>query len=182
MVRTQLSASDKRDMIEHLEHEVAMFRGAFSAFSTLDNPDVRALGRNEPERISRTAFFEVALLHARLLDEFLCKTAPTRDDLCAINFIPSWSPGGGPLDRVSSLAPSGVTVRQSINKQLAHMTTERLQQAEFRLRDIDDEIIRGMRDFTSHPDIAQDSDFDQLRKWLAFDGWPEYLVALVGGS
>jgi hypothetical protein len=182
---TQLSRPVKLAMIEHLEHEVAMFCGALAEFTERDVPDVRKLKRDDPVRIRRTAFLEVVLLHARLLDEFLgTRPKPTHpDDFWAGNFIsgtPGWNPIR-PLDGVAPSSPTGLSVRDSINKQLAHMTTERLQQADFRLRDLADEILRGMRDFVHHPAILGDPDFERINVWL-YATWSSRQPPVVAGS
>lgn len=178
--RKELSAAERQQMIEHLEHEVAMFCGALAEFTELDVPDVLKLKRDDPVRIRRTAFFEVALLHARVLDEFLL-SKPTRDDWCAGHVVEGWKPEDGPLDRVPSLSTSNLSVRESINKQLAHMTTERLQQSDFRLRDVAEEIIRGMREFVERTDILGDPDFERLHAWL-YATWSTRRPPVESGS
>lgn len=108
------SAQEKRAIIEHLEHEVAQFLGAVAQFT-----GVLQMRRDDPARIKRTAFFEVVLLHARLLDEFL-GTEPTHpDDLWTGSFTTNWTKAS-PLDTVAPVSPGGRSVRTSINNQLAH--------------------------------------------------------------
>ena len=164
---TSLTAQDKRQMIEHLEHEVAQFRSALVEFTELDQPDVLQLDRDDPVRIRRTAFFEVVLLHARLLDEFL-GTEPTHpDDFWAGSFTTNWTKAS-PLDTVAPVSPGGPSVRESINKQLAHMTTARLSQEEFPIRSIANAVIGGLHHFVGHPDLIGDRGLDQLRMWATW--------------
>jgi hypothetical protein len=142
------------------------------------------LKRDDPVLIRRTAFFEVVLLHARILDEFLFRTKtkkPRADDFWAGDFISGWNPVDGPLDRVQPISPSGLTVRESINKQLFHMTKARLQQSDFRLRDLADEILGGMRNFVAHPAILGDPDFDCINEWL-YATWSSRQPPVVAGS
>jgi hypothetical protein len=115
---TRLNPPDKQQMIAHLEHELAQFCGSLAEFSSLNEKDAAVLkrDRDDPRRIRRTAFFECFLLHARILDEFLgCK--PRKDDFAAGAFTDGWT-RRSPLGGVDPVDPSGLPVRDLINKQL----------------------------------------------------------------
>ena len=100
----------RRRMITHLEHEVAQFLGALAEFTAVDGRGVLDLDRADTVRIRRTAFFEIVLLHARLLDDFL-GTEPTKpDDFWARHFIDDWE-ATSPLDGLPPPSPGGLTVR-----------------------------------------------------------------------
>jgi hypothetical protein len=109
-------------MIAHLEHEVAQFLGALAEFTAVDGRGVLDLDPADPVRIRRTAFFEIVLLHARLLDDFLGTEPTKRDDFWARHFIDDWE-ATSPLDGLPPPSPGGLTVRQCINKQLARDQT-----------------------------------------------------------
>jgi hypothetical protein len=90
------------------------------------------LDRADPKRTACMAFFESALLHARVLHEFLAEPPKREDDVWAGHYVPGWTPcngGKGPLGRVG--AGRGRDVRASIHKQLAHMSSERLKQVKY---------------------------------------------------
>jgi hypothetical protein len=170
----------KRRMIEHLEHEVAQFLGALAEFTALDEPGVLELDRADPVRIRRTAFFEIVLLHARLLDDFL-GTKPTKpDDFWAKHFIDDWE-ATSPLNGLPLPSPGGLTVRECINKQLAHLTTARLSQQDFPIRDLADAIIGGMRDFVGRAVRPGDPDLWQLNEWL-YATWSTRRPPIQSGS
>jgi hypothetical protein len=67
----------------------------------------------------RNGWVEVYLLHARNLLDFFA-SEPTKDDVVASHYIPSWdrSSGGEELAWLEAM-------RQSINKRLAHVTAYR---------------------------------------------------------
>jgi hypothetical protein len=176
----RLTADDRQRMIEHLEHEVVMFFGALAEFTDNDLAGVLALDRDDPIRIRRTAFFEVVLLHARLLDEFLSQEPKRPDDFWAGDFVPGWHLTS-PLAQVAPLTRGGPSVRDSINKQLAHLTLTQLQRQDFRLRDLTNAIIAGLRKFVEHRHIAGAPEFEQLHEWV-YSTWSPIHPPIVSGS
>lgn len=169
----------KRRMIEHLEHEVAQFLGALAEFTALDEPGVLDLDRADPVRIRRTAFFETVLLHVRLLDDFLGTEPQRRDDFWAGHFIDDWETSS-PLSGLPPPTPGGLSVRECINKQLAHLTTARLSQQDFPIRDMADAIIGGLRDFVGQA-VLSDHDLWQLNQWL-YATWSTRRPPIRSGS
>jgi hypothetical protein len=170
----------KRRMIAHLEHEVAQFLGALAEFTALDEPGVLDLDRADPVRIRRTAFFEIVLLHARLLDDFLGMEPKCADDFWAGHFIDDWEVTS-PIDGLPAPLPGGLSVRKCINKQLAHLTTARLSQQDFPIRDMADAIIAGLRDFVARAVPLGDRDLWQLNEWL-YATWSTRRPPIRSGS
>lgn len=176
---TSLSDEDKLEMIEHIEYEVAMLLGSAAELDERDRDGVMELPIDHPRRIARTAFLEVFLLHVRALDEFLGKRPGRPDDLWAGHYVgPAWSERPivemyhGQRDSSGPIYPD---VRNRINKQLAHVTTQRMDQAEFPIaamaRDIRmalgalvrDEAIRGKPEFESLRALVN----DDKRWWIS---------------
>ncbi|MDF3338201.1 hypothetical protein P3H80_12260 [Mycolicibacterium septicum] len=166
--RTPPSDDQRREMIEHLEYEVAMLRGGLLEFVAKNaaTPNVMALDRTHVTRIRRTAYFEVVLLHARLLDEFLTKKPTRDDDLWAGDFFTpgAWAPADGPLDRVASISGTGLTVRQTIHKQLAHISTARLSQSKFYIQPCVNAVVVGMSAFANDRGNRNYADLNRMRE------------------
>lgn len=153
-------------MIEHVEYEVIMLLGAAAELDKRDTGRVMELEIDHPERMARTAFLEVFLIHARALDEFLSNNPGRPDDLWAGDYlgtawaersiVPVYEEGysGGPLH-------SGV--RQRINKQLAHVTTKRMDKEKFPLAAIAADIRMTLSDFAENEAIRDKPEFDRLR-------------------
>lgn len=159
-------------MIEHLEHEVSMLRGGHAEFLRHNQPDYKKFDRADTVRVVRTSFFEVTLLHARLLDEFLTwGKGKSGDDIWAGDYIPDWDGSIGPLDKVPSLSKQSLTVRATLNKQLAHVSTARALQASFYVDVVVREVVDRMRDFAVAPTNLNHSGFARLRE-LVGPAWP----------
>lgn len=161
-------------IIPHLEYEVSMLRGALVEYHARDWHGIRgSLDRADPERIARTSFFEVLLLHARVLNEFLSGTDDDKrdDDLWAGDYFNTgdWNPVCQPLNWVGSVA-AGLTVAETINKQLAHLSTTRIQQWRFHLERVEREVVAGMREFANDTKNLNYSNMERLRELLA--DWP----------
>ncbi|KQH78060.1 hypothetical protein AO501_20100 [Mycobacterium gordonae] len=137
----------------HLYYEVAMLRGALAEQDKrrAETPHIRDLDRDDPIRIACMAFFEAALIHARVLDDFLTLPPPNSgrnaDDIWAGDYVPNWQPPNpSPLDRANPVVP-GQKVRDSINKQLAHFSVLRLQQTAFYVGRITAEVLHDLKLF-----------------------------------
>ena len=106
--------------------------------------------RDDADRIACTAFFETTLLHARVLNDFLTLEPTVRDkpdDIWAGDYLPAWQPPAtAPLDRVPSVL-KGRPVRDSINKQLAHFSLERVTHTKFWFSTVVDEVLADMKTF-----------------------------------
>ena len=178
---TRRNPPDKLRMIEHLEHEFAQFRGSLAEFSVLDEKDSGVLDRgcDEPERIRRTAFFECFLLHARILDEFL-GGEPVKDDFAAEAFTDGWT-RRSPLGEVDPITLGGLTVRELLNKQLAHLTTSRVNQQNLPVAAIASAVLDVLQKFLGRPDICTDPDFEQLTDW-ACATWSTTQPPISAGS
>lgn len=114
-------------------------------------PNFEKLDRADPKRVGCIAYFETTLLHARVLDEFLTvkPRGKFEDNVWAGDYIDTWkAPAPGPLARSVSVK-KGQDVRTTINKQLAHLSLYRLDQAPFYVDHIADEVVKDMRVFTS---------------------------------
>src|ERR1700693_5041840 len=151
-------------MIQHVEYEVIMLLGSAAELDNgeRERDDIRDLAVDNPERIARTAFLEVFLLHARALDEFLGPRRSRDDDLWATDYVTSWpdrwaarwgARDSGPLDKPD---------RDRINKQLAHVTTKRIDKEEFPLASIAVDIRTGLSLFAHDAAVRNKPEFDRL--------------------
>ncbi|RFZ48247.1 hypothetical protein MSS2_04763 [Mycobacterium marinum] len=176
----RLNPPNKEQMIAHIEHEFAQFRGSLAEFSALDDPCALSRNRDDPERIRRTAFFECFLLHARVLDEFLGQLPRKDDDFTAGAFTDSWT-RRSPIGEVDPITPGGLSVRDRINKQLTHLTTSRVDQQQLPIAAIAAAVLKVFREFLNHPDICTDPDFFQLLNW-AYATWGTTKPPISSGS
>jgi hypothetical protein len=152
---------DRRRLIQHVEYEVVMLRGCLVEFTERDQGGVMDLDVDAPSRIARTAFLEVFLVHARALDDFLGTERKYADDLWAGDFIgSSWRPH----EETTPLARVSPRIREEINKQLAHISTERLDKSLFPLDRIAAEIRRDLGSFVDQAGAEDDRDLDRLRE------------------
>lgn len=157
----QLAALAEKD----LYYEVAMLLGVLRQYKICrgDVPDFYALDRAHPYRVECSALFESALLHCRVLDEFLTEkpreSGPYADSVWAGDYFAEWRPREpGPLVRAVSVS-EGQNVKTTLNKQLTHFSVKRLDQAKFVIDHIIDEVAKDMRDFASaavgqHPALS----------------------------
>jgi hypothetical protein len=119
------------------------------------------------------AFFEAAVMHARVLNDFLTVT-PNRypDDTWAGDYIKNWkAPSPSPLKRAVSVAP-GRGVKETINKQLAHFSIKRLQQTAFYIGKITAPVIHDMSTFANDTDNVCYSELEGIRALLNRNPWP----------
>jgi hypothetical protein len=160
----------------HLYYEVAMLRGADT-----ENRNRRArctnieqLDRDDSDRIACMAFFESTLLHARVLNDFLTFDPATKgwDDVWAGDYVPGWvPPTTAPLDRVPSVLPNGRPVRDSINKQLAHFSVERLNQEKFWFPTLVNEVFADLRTFANDMNNVCHAELAGVRDLLSRTAW-----------
>jgi hypothetical protein len=75
----------------------------------------------------------------------------------------------------------GLTVRQLIDKQLAHLTTSRVNQQDLPIAAIAEAVRDGFRAFLDHDDICADLDFWRLREW-AYATWSATKPPVRSGS
>jgi len=174
-----------RQMIPHIEYEVIMFLGAAAELDERDRDRVMELEIDDPKRMARTAFLEVFLLHARALDEFLgYKRGSTDDDLWAGDYtgktawverstVPTYP--GDP-----SIGPLHSAVRTRINKQLAHVTTKRMDKENFPLAGIATDIHMTLRDFINSEAVRHKPEYDRLRALI--DDHQKWLIRILSGG
>lgn len=99
-------------MAEHVAYEAFMLARTTQLLEAGTTPPVGA----EQAVVIRNALLESALLHLRVLDDFLCLKSRTRaDDVVAMDFLPSWTPQTGLSEGE----------RQYVNKRVMHLTTTR---------------------------------------------------------
>lgn len=160
----------------HLYYEVAMLRGANAEHKQRrrDRPDMMELDRADPTRIGCMAFFESALLHARVLNDFL--TLPPEghreDDVWAGDYIKNWKPPTpGPLKRTVSVA-KGRGVKEMINKQLAHLSLKRLHQTPFYVSEITRAVVEDMTRFANDTNNVCYAELEGVRNLLTRNPWP----------
>jgi hypothetical protein len=182
MAKQPPSQADRGALVTHLYYEVAMLRGGMAELKARNFPGVMKLDRADPMRIARTSFLETALLHARVLHDFLTE-AKYDDDVWAGHYIARWQPTA-PLDRIRS------GLKQAINKQLAHFSGKRLQQQRFPMDAIEREVLADVRKFIDHPANAHQADLIAVRNLLDVKDWPTTVAIptspitpiLAGGS
>jgi hypothetical protein len=154
----------KKQLVEiataHLYYEVAMLRGGLAEQDLRRKryPDIRTrkYDRADPRRIACMAFFEAALMHARVLNDFLA-VRPNRytDDVWAGDYIKDWQPPSpGPLARGQLTTYRGRPVKELINKQLAHLSLNRLEQGTFAMQRIVEEVLQDMHRFANDTENA----------------------------
>lgn len=174
MVRTPPTQAELAALAEnHLHYEVAMLRGSIAEYSQRYNANlnITTLPRNDAGRIACMAFFEVVLLHSRILDEFLVGP-PRQDDVVAADYIPNWvPPAPRPLDRVQQVAASALVVRSSINKQLAHFSLERLQQSRFYVEQVANEVLHDIAVFANDTANTCHAELQAVRDLLLKNPW-----------
>ncbi|OBA70604.1 hypothetical protein A5641_12195 [Mycobacterium sp. 1554424.7] len=176
MARTAPTKAQLDELAEiHLYYEVAMLRGGRAEQDRHRDQrhDLMSLDRADPARVATMAFFEAALMHARVLNDFL--TVPpserNRDDVWAGDYVTNWRPPNpGPLERVPPVI-SGQPVRDSINKQLAHFSLLRLQQTKFYVGLVADEVTRDMKDFAENPNNVCHQSLQGVRDLLNRTHW-----------
>lgn len=96
---------------EHLHYEAAMFVTARDILSKLDRGTPNAA-------FSQNLLVEACVLHFRnLVDFFYLPPNGKPDDVTAVDYIPEW---GSP-----AIPPAVNTLRDRVNKELAHLTTAR---------------------------------------------------------
>jgi hypothetical protein len=160
----------------HLYYEVAMLRGGLAEQNLRRKkyPNIRSAryDRADPRRIACMAFFEAALMHARVLNDFLA-VRPNRyeDDVWAGDYIENWqAPNPGPLAR-GQIAFHGRPVKGLINKQLAHFSLNRLNQSGFGMQEIVGEVVRDMRTFANDTSNICYAQLEGVRGLLSRDPW-----------
>jgi hypothetical protein len=161
----------------HLHYEVAMLRGGLAEQNLRREkyPDIRSAkyDRANPRRIACMAFFEAALMHARVLNDFLA-LRPNRnpDDVWAGDYIENWQPPNpGPLARGQLAAFPGRPVKVLINKQLAHFSIKRLEQRTFGMQQIVGEVVCDMRRFANDTSNVCYAELKGVRALLNRDPW-----------
>jgi hypothetical protein len=82
-----------------------------------------------------------------------------------------WNPRSRPLDRVRSLGTSGLSVRETIHKQLAHLSYERISQAPYLVGEIVMEVALAMQRFAEDEHNKNYEDLARLRELLG-PSWP----------
>jgi hypothetical protein len=147
------SRAARRNGEIHLYYEVAMLLSAKAEHRALRKsvPNFKQLDRADPDRTRVATFFETTLLHCRVLDEFLTDDPASNypDNVWAGDYLDDWeAPDPGPLKRSISVKP-GSDVKTTINKQLAHFSLRRLDQATFYVDHIAEEVIKDMRTFAT---------------------------------
>jgi hypothetical protein len=163
-------------MIEHIEYEVTMLLGSAAELDKRDRGRVMELQIDHPRRIARTAFLEVFLIHSRALDEFLGKHPGRPDDLWAGDYVAAWAERPivemyyGQRNGTGPLYPS---VRKRINKQLAHVTTQRMDNDSFPIAEMARDIRMALSAFVQNEAIRGKPEFESLRalvdddkKWM----------------
>ena len=156
----------------HLFYEVAMLRGARTEEARRRSPDPRPLERDNPKRIACMAFFESALIHARVLNDFLTVPPSHPDDVWAGHYFDNWSaPDPAPLTRSVSVDPA-LTVKATINKQLAHLSLARLQQTPFYMGQITKAVLDDMRVFAEDEANSCYQELAGVRTLLDRNPWP----------
>jgi len=147
-----LGASDLAQLAEKdLYYEVAMLSGAAAEHRQRRSayPGLMGLDRDNPKRVATMAYFELVLMHARVLHDFLTVKPSGLDDVRVGHYIPNWQPPNpGPLDRVPRVS-SRLTLKRSINKQLAHFSDERLKQQKFHVDLVATEVLADMQTFAN---------------------------------
>jgi hypothetical protein len=179
-----LTDNEMRQMIPHVEYEVIMLLGAAEELDERDRDDVMRLEIDDPRRMARTAFLEVFLFHARALDEFLGKKRGRSDDLWAGDYVETWAERSVvPMyrDDDHSVGPLHSAVRTRINKQLAHVTTKRMDKENFPLASIARDIHLALGEFVRSEAIRDKPEFDRLRA-LSNDHEKWMIRILSGGS
>jgi hypothetical protein len=171
-----LSNSDLAELAEtHLYYEVAMLRGAVAEHAKRRNEysGLMTLDRSDPKRLATMAYFEIVLMHSRVLNDFLTVTPSSgSDDVWAGHYVANWqAPSPAPLDRVAHVTP-GRTVKQSINKQLAHFSDERLRQRTFQIATTAQEVLDDIATFATHPSNVCFAELKGVRSLLARTLWP----------
>lgn len=154
------SSKTLQEMAEDVSYEMSQL-----ALSTvlIESRRYPTQGGTDEQRAIGNALLESALVHARSLDEFLGKEKRGQDDdVIARDYLPEWEPK-------HALKPAE---RESVNKRLAHITTERRKGrhrwATQRLRDVFNEAIA----FLQAVEREQPLKADWFRRWFDWRSAP----------
>ena len=114
-------------------------------------PDIERLNRAKLQRVSCMAFFEAALMHGRVLNDFLTARPNAKrypEDVWAGDYITGWkAPNPGLLKRAEAVG-SNRAIKDAIDKQLAHLSIRRVRgQRRFDIDGIVDAIVHDMKTF-----------------------------------
>jgi hypothetical protein len=119
-----------------------------------------------------TAMLESFLIHARAVDEFLGGRGRAReDDLSATAFAPEWSRRGCLSDNH----------RTQMDKQLAHLTTHRIERGQWEIHGLARDIASTFLDWVSlldpdrRADVEAPTEHAQRLTARAADAWPPRL-------
>jgi hypothetical protein len=150
---------DLERMTEHVAYEIKMLQGT----AVLLRMGVIGTGALQ------NALLESALVHLRLVDEFLSLPKGNRaDDVVAKDFLPTWEPK-------QVLTESA---REDINKRVHHLTTRRIGQQRLWPLDLCHDAVRVCIDFL----VQLESDEPQRAAWFTRHGvrWIELSEAPAG--
>jgi hypothetical protein len=150
---------DLRNAVEHVEYEVRWLTRGHETFRAL---------RHEDSDTANLAF-EAALIHCRVLLDFLCPRSNVRKgDILACEYLPGGPADGRPYaicDKPSTVLRDDVAVvRQALDGWLAHLGAVRLN---MRTKPQWDNVLQGCRDmfvlFVDHIDAAWTDQFQPAR-------------------
>lgn len=178
MARTAPSKAELAELATtHLYYEVAMLRGSGAEHRRrrIERPDIEGLNRAAPERVSCMAFFEAALMHARVLNDFLTARPNTKrypEDVWAGDYITNWkAPNPGPLKRSEAIG-SNRAIKDAIDKQLAHLSIRRVRgQRRFDIDGIVDAFVHDMSVFANDLDNRCYAELEGVRHLLNLNPW-----------
>jgi len=176
VTRPDLTKDDLLRIAEtDLYYEVAMLRGGLAGHEQAWELKPLQYGQDHPIRIAWAVNFEAALLHARVLNDFLTgdpRSRRYRDDVFAGDFIPNWQPPTpGPLCRI------GPEVKRNIDKQLAHLSSKRVTREDLNAHRIVTEVLSDMRTFAFDPrNVCYDA-LRGVRDILDRDRWQAVRLA-----
>jgi hypothetical protein len=141
-------------MTESIGYEIHQLAGCMTL---LKRGEARKLGDPAAAGITTNALLESALIHCRSLDDFfgLLRTEGTTDDVFATDFDPEW-----PARRVLNGKE-----RASINKRLAHLTTQRISGPERWELQAFDRMLNTFADFLDGLEQRQPA----RRQWFKID-------------
>ena len=136
--------------------------------------DLEQWDRADPERVACMSFFEAALMHARLLNDFLTARPGKRfpDDVWAGDYITGWTaPDPGPLQRAQCFG-SNRAIKDAIDKQLAHLSIRRVRgQEDIDVAVIVDAIVQDMKTFAKDETNVCYEDLNGVRELLHREPW-----------